>query len=74
LLGLQRHYPDLNIVSTSDFLAAHDRFLVLDWDESSWAELRVKENENYRSTVLNPGATEPLVLLVVRDNTIEDER
>lgn len=74
LLGLQRHYPDLNIVSTSDFLATQDRFLVLDWNESSWAELRVKENENYHSTVLNPGTTEPLVLLVVRHNTVENEK
>ena len=42
--ALARHVPTVRTITTEDLFARHDRFVVVDWPNHPWFELRVLEN------------------------------
>jgi hypothetical protein len=52
MAALKRNYPFFKIMQGADFLKHYDRFLVLDNKGYRWFELRIKNNPEFKITVL----------------------
>ncbi len=52
MAALKRNYPFFKIMQGADFLKQYDRFLVLDDKIHRWFELRIKNNPEFKITVL----------------------
>jgi 4-amino-4-deoxy-L-arabinose transferase-like glycosyltransferase len=65
--ALKRHYPFHQMMQGNDFLAQHERFLVLDKKQILWYEGTLQANPDYTSKVLGP--VEDMKLILVTRNT-----
>lgn len=50
--SLRRYYPLPHAVSTADFLSQHPRFLFFDQHISAWFDLRIRQNGQYKLTLI----------------------
>jgi hypothetical protein len=67
MAAISRHYPRVQSLEGSEFLAKYNRFLVWNEPDQKWFEWRVLSDPNYtvKSLAVEPGSTGPLELFLV---------